>query len=91
MPSAAVLEMDLELKSHRFSSEERREASTSLLGYVGMEKVLPLSFEVMAEAIELESVSGYFDALIGSIARLHGAIVVSKDTAFTEMGVKIEW
>jgi len=91
VPSAAVLEMDLELKSHRFSSEERREASTSLLGYVGMEKVLPLSFEVMAEAIELESVSGYFDALIGSTARLHGAIVVSKDTAFTEMGVKIEW
>ncbi len=91
VPSAAVLEMDLELKSHGFSGEERREASTSLLGYVGVKKVLPLSFEVLAEAIELERVSGYFDALIGSTARLHGAIVVSKDTAFTEMGVKIEW
>ncbi len=81
----------MELKSHGFSGEERREASTSLLGYVGVKKVLPLSFEVLAEAIELERVSGYFDALIGSTARLHGAIVVSKDTAFTEMGVKIEW
>ena len=91
VPSVAVLEMDLELKSHEFSREERREASTSLLGYVSGNKVLPLSFEVVVEAIELESVSGYFDALIGSTARLHGAVVVSKDTAFTEMGVKIEW
>jgi predicted nucleic acid-binding protein len=91
VPSAAVLEMDLELKSHEFSGEERREASTSLLGYVGRDKVLPLSFEVVVETIELESVSGYFDALIGSTAKLHEAIVVSKDTAFTKMGVKIEW
>jgi predicted nucleic acid-binding protein len=91
VPSAAVLEMDLELKSHGFSGNERREASTSLLGYVGGEKVLPLSFEVVAGATELENVSGYFDALIGSTARLHGAIIVTKDTAFTEMGVKIEW
>ena len=91
VPSAAVLEMDLELKSHGFSKEERREASTSLLGYVPGEKILPLSFEVVAEAAGLERVLGYFDALIGSTARLHGAIVVSKDTAFTEMGVKIEW
>lgn len=91
MPSAAVVELDLELKSHEFSREERREASTSLLGYVSGNKVLPLSFEVVVEAIELESVSGYFDALIGSTARLQGAIVVTKDTAFTEMGVKIEW
>ena len=91
VPSAAVLEMDLELKSHEFSSDERREASTALLGYVGRNKVLPLSFEVVVEAIEREGVSGYFDALIGSTAKLHGAIVVSKDTAFTEMGLKIEW
>jgi predicted nucleic acid-binding protein len=91
VPSAAVLEMDLELKSHGFSSEERREACTSLLGYVGEERIVPLSFEVLADAIELEGVSGYFDALIGSTARLHGAVIVSKDTAFTEIGVKIEW
>jgi len=91
VPSAAVLEMDLELKSHGFSNEERREASTSLLGYVGAEKILPLSFEVLEEATALESISGYFDALIASTARLNGASVVSKDTAFTEMGVKIEW
>jgi predicted nucleic acid-binding protein len=91
VPSAAVLEMDLELKSHGFSSDERREASTSLLGYVNGEKILPLNFEVLAGATELENVSGYFDALIGSTARLHGAIIVSKDTAFTVMGVKIEW
>ena len=91
VPSAAVLEMDLELKSHGFSSDERREASTSLLGYVSVEKILPLNFEVLAEATELERFSGYFDALIVSTARLHGATIVSKDAAFTEMGVKIEW
>src|SRR5437879_13276120 len=34
VPSAAVVELDLELKSHEFSREERRAARTSLLGYV---------------------------------------------------------
>ncbi len=91
MPSAAVLEMDLELKTHRFSKEERQEASTSLLGYVGEEKILPITFEAVAEAVGLEEVAGYFDSLIGSMAKLRGATVVSKDKAFTEMGLVIEW
>jgi len=67
VPSPAVLEMDLELKTHGFNKDERREACTSSLGYVGGEKVLPLTFETVAEAMELEEVSGYFDALIGSM------------------------
>ena len=58
---------------------------------MGAENILPLSFEVLAEATALERVFGYFDALIASTARLHRASVVSKDTAFTQMGVKIEW
>ncbi len=86
-----VLEIDLQLRSHGFSSAERRETSTSILGYVSEEKIFPVSFQVLAEAADLEGISGYFDALIGSTARLHQAVIVSKDTAFTEMGVKIEW
>ena len=91
VPSPAILEMDLELKSHGFSKDERREASTSLLGYVGQEKILPLTFEAVGQAVDLEEVSGYFDALIGSMAKLRGAIILSKDRAFLDMGVKIEW
>jgi predicted nucleic acid-binding protein len=91
VPSAAVLEMDLELKTHGFSREERREASASLLGYVGEEKVLPLTFEVLGEAVGLEQISGYFDALIGSTARAKKAKVVSRDRAFLEMGLETEW
>ena len=83
--------MDLELKTHGFSRGERREACTSLLGYVEEEKILPLTFEAVAEAVGLEEVSGYFDALIGSMARLRGATVISKDRAFADMGLRIEW
>ncbi len=91
VPSPAVLEMDLELKTHGFDKEERREACTSLLGYVGGEKILPLTFETVAEAVGLEYVSGYFDALIGSMAKLLGATLVSRDKAFERMGLRIEW
>ena len=91
VPSPAILEMDLELKSHGFTREERREACASLLGYVGEEKILPLTLEAVREAVGLEEISGYFDALIGSTAKLQGASFISKDNAFTTMGLKIEW
>lgn len=91
VPSPAVLEMDLELKTHGFNREERREACNSLVGFVGEEKVLPLTFEAVAEAVGLEGVSGYFDSLIGAMARLRGATLISKDRAFVDMGVLIEW
>jgi predicted nucleic acid-binding protein len=91
VPSAAILEMDLELKTHGFTQDERREAGTSLLGYVPEENVLPITLDTIIQAIDLERVGGYFDALIGSTAKLLGASVVSKDKAFTEMGLKIEW
>lgn len=91
VPSAAVLEMDLELKTHGFSKDERQEAATSLLGYVGDEKILPFTFEMLGEAAGLESVAGYFDALIGSTAKTRRAKVVSRDRAFAEMGLETEW
>ena len=91
VPSAAVLEMDLELKTHGFSNEERREACTSLLGYVSEEKFVPVTFEIVAEATGLEHIAGYFDAIIGSTARMHNATVVSKDAAFTAMGLNTAW
>lgn len=91
VPSAAVLEMDLELKTHGFTKDERREACASLLGYVSEEKILPLTFEILSEAVGLEEIAGYFDALIGSTARIGGATIVSRDRAFLEMGIKTEW
>ncbi len=91
VPSAAVLEMDLELKTHGFSKDERRDACASLLGYVGEERVLPITFEIVSEAVGLEEVAGYFDALIGSTAKVQGATIISKDKAFLEMGLKTEW
>src|SRR2546422_8035371 len=71
VPSAAVLEMDLELKSHGFSSEERREASTSPLGYVGAGKILPLNFKVLAGTPTPESGSRYFRAPPATPARVN--------------------
>lgn len=91
VPSVAVLEMDLELKTHGFSKDERRDACASLLGYVGEEKILPLTFEIVSEAVGLEEVAGYFDALIGCTAKMRDATIISKDKAFLEMGLKTEW
>jgi PIN domain nuclease of toxin-antitoxin system len=91
VPSAAILEMDLELKTHGFSKDERQEACASLLGYVGEEKILPLTFAMVSEAVGLEKVAGYFDSLIGSTAKLREATIISKDRAFQEMGLKTEW
>jgi predicted nucleic acid-binding protein len=91
VPSPAVLELDLELKSHGLGIDERQEACSSLLGYVGEEKILPLSFEIVSTAAELEHISGYFDALIGSTALAKGAGIISKDRAFNTMGIRIEW
>ncbi len=91
VPSAAVLEMDLELKTHGFSKDERRDACASLLGYVGEGRILPLTFEIVSEAVGLEEVAGYFDALIGSTAKIREATIISRDKAFLEMGLKTEW
>lgn len=91
LPSPAVLEMDLELKSHGLSPDERQEACSSLMGYVGEEKILPLSFEMVSRAVELEQISGYFDALIGSTALAKGAGIISKDRAFITMGIRTGW
>src|SRR2546422_6928531 len=60
VPSVAVLEMDLELKSHGFSSDERREARTSLFGYVSGGKILSLNFEGVLGGTELGRGSGNF-------------------------------
>jgi len=91
VPSAALMEMDLELKSHGFHLEERREATASLLGYVPEDNVLPVTLETIIEAMDLEKIGGYFDSLIGATAKLRSASVVSKDRAFVEMGLRIDW
>lgn len=91
VPSAAILELDLELKSHGFGREDRQEAAASLLGYIHKEKVLPITLETISELIRYEHIAGYFDALIGSTAKLHDASIISKDPAFREMGLEIEW
>src|SRR2546426_3845585 len=72
VPSVAVLEMDLELKSHGFSSDERRGAGTALLGYVSGGKNLPFKFGGVLGAAEVESVSGNFHCLLRAPARLPG-------------------
>src|SRR2546422_8836649 len=64
VPSVAVLEMDLELKSHGVSSGERRGGGTSLFGYWRGGKKLPFEFEGCVGGAELGSVSRYFVALI---------------------------
>src|SRR2546422_6135642 len=69
VPSVAVLEMDLELKSHGFSSDERREASTSLFGYVSGGEILPVNFRGVVGATELGRGSGDFRAPIWAPAR----------------------
>src|SRR2546430_13575268 len=63
VPSAAVLEMDLELKSHGFSSEERRGARSHRPRQLGPGKNLPLRIELYAETTTPGNVSAYLHGL----------------------------
>lgn len=88
VPSSALLEMDLELKAHEYTAEERITTLEDLAAVIPGGKILPVTATSLIEAVKLESEMSYFDALIVALSRELNAAIVTTDEAIRE---KAEW
>ena len=93
VPSATLLEFDLELKAHGYGDESRKELPSSLSGTIPRSRVLPLTPGVLRHAAELARVAtwrgSYFDTLIAATGLEYGAdSVITTDRKFAKLGIK---
>lgn len=91
VPSIALMECDLVLKTHRFSKEERYRIFERLIQLLPLEKILPITPNILRNATELENDKEYFDALIASTALENKAEVISTDPIFSKEGIATQW
>jgi len=95
VPSVALLELDIILKSRGFSYDERKRIFELLSAPIPSEKVLRLTTSILKRAVELDRVASwrrhYFDVLIASLAREYAADVVTTDIRMSKLGVNISW
>jgi predicted nucleic acid-binding protein len=92
VPSATLLEFDLELKAHGYSDQSRRELHSSLSGIIPHSRILPLTPEVLRRAAELARLAtrrgSYFDTLIAATGLEFGAdSVITTDRKFAKLGL----
>ncbi len=90
IPSSALLEFDLELKAHEYSSEERITTLEDMAAVIPGNKILPITTTSLIEAAKLEGELSYFDALIVALSRELDAAVVTTDAAIRKKA-KWEW
>ena len=93
VPSATLMEFDLELKSHGESSESRAEIYSTVAGLIPPSRVLPLTPGVLRRAAELsESATwrgSYFDTLIAATGLEFGAdSAITTDRKFAKLGIE---
>ena len=91
VPAPALIEFELELKSHGFNEKERMTVFEDLAPLVPKNKIVAQSVTSMANALTLY-ISGmsYFDSLITSMAKESYATVVTTDKAIAKI-VKTMW
>ena len=89
--SAALLELDLLLKSEGISQSERREVFDALDADLGNEVFFSLTPHILAAAINLQSTQGasirdfYFDSLHLATASSLDGVIVSSDAHFRKI------
>ena len=93
VPSATLMEFDLELKSHGESSESRTDIYSTVAGLIPRSSVLPLTPGVLRRAAELSKTAtwrgSYFDTLIGATGLEFGADeAITTDRKFSKLGIK---
>jgi len=93
VPSATLLEFDLELKAHGYNDQSREELHSSLSGMIPHSRILPLTPGVLGRAAELARLAtwrgSYFDTLIAATGLEYGAdSVVTTDRKFSKLGLK---
>jgi predicted nucleic-acid-binding protein len=93
IPSAVLMEFDLELKAHRYSDESRGEIHSSLAGIIPRDKILPLTPDVLRRAAEMARIASwrgsYFDTLIAATGLEYGADeAITTDRKFSKLGIQ---
>ena len=93
VPSATLLELDLELKSHGMSVEAREGLHSKLARVIPRARVLPLVPAVLARATALSRAAAwrdsYFDTMIAATALEFGADeAITTDRRFSKLGIE---
>lgn len=95
VPSPALLELDLVLKSNQYTFEERKATFRLLESPIPPDKVLKVTPEIMKRVTEFDRLatwtSHYFDSMVAAVAENCGAEVVTTDAKIPLLGVKTSW
>ena len=94
VPSATLLELDLELKAHGRDLQGRLEDHSRLQRLIPSSRVLPIAPGVLARATELSMTAAtwrasYFDTLIAATGLEFGAdSAITTDRKFAKLGIE---
>lgn len=93
VPSATLLELDLELKAHGVRDETRVIIHSKLARLIPQSRVLPLTSAVLGQAAELSKQArwrdSYFDTMIAGTGLEYGAdSAITTDRKFARLGIK---
>jgi predicted nucleic-acid-binding protein len=93
VPSATLLELDLELKTHGVGGQARTALHSKLARVVPRARVLPLIPAVLARATELSKSAtwraSYFDTMIAATGLEFGAdSAITTDRKFARLGIE---
>jgi len=94
VPSATMLELDLELKTHGVDDTARAGIHERLARLIPSSRVLPLTSEVLGRAAELSKTAkwrgSYFDTMIAATGLEYKAdAAITTDRKFANLGLKI--
>src|SRR5712691_9013683 len=93
VPSATLLELDLELKAHGVHDEARVKIHSKLGRLIPRSRVLPLTSAVLGRAAKLSRLAdwrgSYFDTMIAATGLEFGAdSAITTDRKFSKLGIK---
>ncbi len=96
VPSAALIELDLELKTHNVSDKDRITIFSNLAKLIPTSKILLLTPETFEHAARLAGKArwrdAYFDTLIASTAIVHGIReVITTDRKFERFDLRFSF
>ncbi len=96
VPSASLMELDLELKTHAVSNKDRIIVFSNLSKIIPSNKILLLTPETFEYAARLAGKAkwkgAYFDTLIASTAIVHGIKeVITTDRKFAKFGLQFSF
>jgi predicted nucleic-acid-binding protein len=94
VPSATMLELDLELKTHDMNDEARVDIHSRLARLIPQSRVLPLTPAVLARTADLAKGAkwrgSYFDTMIAATGLEYGAdSAITTDRKFAKLGLQI--